>query len=405
MFHLKKIIPVVLIFIGFHATACIFASDLLVGEGKPYSRLEEALAKAKPGDQIIVSPLKDSRPYRQTALQIKTAKLTIRSADPTQRVRLDGDGFNYSGRGAVPRAIIQFDPGANGCLLEGFELVNAHNESFNGAGVRINQANDITIRHCHIQHNDMGIMSNGSVMENTGANQLIEGCIITDNGSEKQPGQNHNLYLGGTSVTVRACEIARSLTGHDLKSRAHLNWIEYNYLHDSSNRELDLVDAAGNTDIPESHTVLLGNLIVKKKNINGNKNVIHFGRDGKASHNGMLYVIHNTIVSQYVSPIIDLSSGQGVIFCNNRLDDAGANQAGLVVAVRGGEGKIEGKGNLIPKGFQSSLPSTITGLPIMQWDQLDLPWMEGKRLPLMQYKSVGQIVPRAATKPGAADEK
>ena len=77
-------------------------------------------------------------------------------------------------------------------------------------------------------------------------------AFIEKNGDLKEPGQNHNLYLGGTSVTVRGCEIASSLTGHNLKSRAHQNWIEYNFIHDSANRELDLVDGEGNTDAPNS---------------------------------------------------------------------------------------------------------------------------------------------------------
>jgi hypothetical protein len=45
--------------------------------------------------------------------------------------------------------------------LEGFELNGAHNATHNGAAVRINQANGVTIRDCLIHHSDMGIMSNG----------------------------------------------------------------------------------------------------------------------------------------------------------------------------------------------------------------------------------------------------
>ena len=125
-------------------------------------------------------------------------------------------------RAACPRAIIQFNKGADGCVLEGFELSGAHNESFNGAGVRINQANDVTIRDCAIHDNDMGIMSNGDGTDATGKNQLIESCLIYSNGNAKHSGYNHNLYLGGTSVRIVACEIHSSLTGHNLKSRAHL---------------------------------------------------------------------------------------------------------------------------------------------------------------------------------------
>ena len=291
-----------------------FAATLDVGTSRRFSRIEEALAKATPGDVIVVYPGE----YTKTALLVKTPMLTLKAA--AEKVTLDGEGFNYSGRGSVPRAIIQFEPTASDCTLEGFVLLNASNESFNGAGVRINQANNITLRNCIIQKNEMGIMSNGSVQANTGTNQLIEGCLISDNGTAKQPGYNHNLYLGGTSVTVRKCEIARSVTGHNVKSRAYITRVEHCYVHDSANREFDLVDGKGNTDVLNSDAYLVENKIHKSDTCTGNRNVIHFGKDGDAHHNGTLYLVRNQIRSQYVSPIVDISDGKGVHFLENIIE-------------------------------------------------------------------------------------
>ena len=144
----------------------------------------------------------------------------------------------------MPRAIFQFNPEATGCRLEGFELSGAHNESHNGAGVRINQADHVTIHDCSIHDNDMGIMSNGNGSLASAVDQRIEHCAIHHNGDLARPGYNHNLYLGGTSVTLRFCEVAHSLTGHNVKSRAHYTRVEYCFVHDSANREFDLVDAA-----------------------------------------------------------------------------------------------------------------------------------------------------------------
>lgn len=372
------------------------AEALSVGDGQPFSRIDQALANAHAGDEIVVHPHQDAAPYRKVALQIRTPRLTIRSVDPGTFITLDGEGFGYSGSGPVSRAIVQFDPGADGCVLEGFELINARNDSFNGAGVRINQANDITIRRCRIQHNDMGIMSNGSLAAQTGARQLIEACLIADNGTDREPGQNHNLYLGGTSVTVRTCEIARSTTGHNLKSRAHFNWIEYNYIHDSSNRELDLVDAKDATDAPDSNTVLLGNFIVKKPSITGNKAVIHFGRDGKASHDGTLYLVHNTIVTPYISPVVDVSDGRGVVFTNNAIDDALAKQAGVLIHLKPPAATVTGAGNSLPDGFFGRLPQSVQAGPIVPWDRVQLPWPAGHRSELLEYLGIGKTQPRQA---------
>ena len=115
------------------------------------------------------------------ALLIRQPNLTIRAVQDVsgRRVRLSGTGFDYSGNGPVPRAIVQFDPAAHDGTLDGFELSGAHNGSFNGAGVRINQANNILVTHCEIYDNDMGIMSNGSVLASppSGDHQRIASSI------------------------------------------------------------------------------------------------------------------------------------------------------------------------------------------------------------------------------------
>lgn len=328
-------------------SAATFAATLDVGTSRRFVRIEEALAKAAPCDVIVVYPGE----YTKTALLVKTPKVTLKAA--AEKITLDGQGFDYSGRGSVPRAIIQFEPSASDCTLEGFILLNASNESFNGAGVRINQANNITIRNCIIQKNEMGIMSNGSVQANTATNQLIEGCLISDNGTAKQPGYNHNLYLGGTSVTVRKCEIARSVTGHNVKSRAHITRVEHCYVHDSANREFDLVDGKGNTDVMNSDAYLVENKIHKSDTCTGNRNVIHFGKDGDAQHSGTLYLARNTIRTQYTSAIVDISDGKGVHFHENTFE--GANLK--LFTLRAPDAQAVGGGNTLPANCKPSLLS------------------------------------------------
>jgi hypothetical protein len=332
-------------FVSMCLCAATFAATLDVGTSRRFARIEEALAKATPGDVIVVYP----GDYKKTALLVKTPKVTLKAA--AEKVTLDGAGFNYSGRGSIPRAIIQFEASANDCTLEGFILLNASNESFNGAGVRINQANNITVRNCVIQKNDMGIMSNGSVQANTATNQLIEGCLISDNGTTKQPGYNHNLYLGGTSVTVRKCEIARSVTGHNIKSRAHITRVEHCYVHDSANREFDLVDGKGNTDVLNSDAYLVDNKIHKSDTCTGNRNVIHFGKDGDAHHTGTLYLVRNTIRTQYATAIVDISDGKGVHFHENTFE--GANLK--LFTLRAPDAQAFGGNNKVPANCKPSL--------------------------------------------------
>ena len=163
--------------------AILSAADLTVGSGGNYLRIEDAIAVAAAGDVILVSPQPGDKPYARTHLALFQSRITIRAVNSKgDRVRLEGDGYDYSGQGRIPRAIVQFNKGADGCVIEGFELSGAHNTSHNGAGIRINQANQVTVRDCVIHRNDMGIMSNGDGTPQTAADQLIEDCLIHSNG-------------------------------------------------------------------------------------------------------------------------------------------------------------------------------------------------------------------------------
>lgn len=353
------------------------AETLEVGPGKRFSRIEEANAQARPGDVILVHPRTGGEPYERTAVYVRQARLTFRAvqAEGSRWVKIDGSGFDYSGRGSTPRALFQFNAGTDDCVLEGFELSGAHNDSHNGAGVRINQANNVIVRHCSIHHNDMGIMSNGDGSQERGLSQLIEFCEIHHNGDPADPGFNHNLYLGGTSVTLRACEVHSSLTGHNVKSRAHHNRIEYCYVHDSANREFDLVDAA-DTARPDSHAVLLGNVIVKDPNCGGNRSVIHFGQDGGKEHDGTLHLAFNTIFTPFISPVVDLSAPKAKAqLTGNVVWDGGRRQNGQkLIAARAGASlsSASGKHNRLG-GLFAGLEGTALDLATNVIGRFDAP--------------------------------
>jgi len=325
-------------FAAIAALAPVAAATLEVGPGKPFSRIEEANAKARAGDVILVYPRSGGRPYDKTAVFVRQKNLTFRGLPGAVKfhVAISGQGFDYSGAGSTPRAIFQFNPGTDNCTLEGFELFGAHNSSHNGAGVRINQANHVAVRKCSIHNNDMGFMSNGDGSLATAVDQRIEGCRIYRNGDPAEAGQNHNLYLGGTSVTLRFCEIHHSLTGHNVKSRAHHTRVEYCYVHHSANREFDLVDAA-ETARSQSDAVLLGNIIAKDPKCRGNGTVIHFGQDGGKGHQGTLYLAFDTIVTPFSSPVVELSAAGSKARLLGNVVASSTRQAGQkVAAVRGG---------------------------------------------------------------------
>lgn len=336
----------------FSANAWEAGPVLKVGPGKDFERIEDAVQAAVPGTEIIVYPRKGREPYTQVHILVRTPKLTIRSADPKHPIVLDGAGFDYSGAGSIPRAIVQFNAGADGGKLVGFILQNAHNQTHNAAGVRISQANGVTVSRCIIRSNDMGVMSDGSAVQKTGTDQRIERCRIVRNGALEDAGFNHNLYLGGNSAVVSRCDIGWSLTGHNLKSRVHQLTVSDCFIHDAANRELDLVDSKENTDQPNSSTLLLGNRIVKDPNCQGNKNVIHFGTDQGVLHDGVLTLRKNFIETPFSSPVIDLSDGKGLVLQKNRFSDAGSGSRAPLVQQRTKiDIPIRGSENQFPKNF------------------------------------------------------
>ncbi|HVT12441.1 MAG TPA: right-handed parallel beta-helix repeat-containing protein [Fimbriimonadaceae bacterium] len=334
-------------------------SVLTVGDGETYSRIEAALAAAKAFDTIQVYP--SSAGYGQTALRVTKPGVVIVGMGAS-RIKIDGTGYDYTGAGSVPRAIFQVEPKAKGVQIRHFELTGAHNDSYNGAGVRINQASNVTVEDCDIHGNDMGIMSNGTQGDAQAAsNQVITHCVIHGNGNAADPGYNHNLYLGGTSVTVEFCEIYGSLTGHNLKSRAHYNLVRYCYIHDSANRECDFPEA-WDTQRPNSNAVLIGDVIVKDPNCPGNRETIHFGVES-GSRNGTLYLVNDTIVTPFLSGVVALSTSTGsASFQNSVVVNTVQNAPNLLDLSNGGlAASASGRNNWISRQYDLSATHIDSG--------------------------------------------
>lgn len=303
-----------------------------VGLGFAFERIEDAVAAANAWDTIFVHPLPDGAPYEKVAVLMRKPGITIKATgDASGQVRIAGEGFDYSGVGAVPRAVFQFNPEASYCTLEGFKVSGARNSSGNGAGVRINGANIVTIRNCEIHGCDMGVMSNGilgSPHEGAGVYQVYERLNVHHNGSPLKDGYSHNFYLGGWSAAIRHCEVHHSLSGHNIKARTKLVKIEDSYIHNSANREIDIVDSEESTQ-SDSNAEIDRCLIVKDPNCLGNREVIHFGQDMGGKRNGLLIIYQSAIVSPFITPVIRLSSfGERALISQSTIWDGGAGTPG-----------------------------------------------------------------------------
>jgi hypothetical protein len=90
--------------------------------------------------------------------------------------------------------------------------------------------------------------------------------------------------------------------------------------------------------------------------------VIHFGQDGGNDHDGTLVLVHNTIVTPFVTHVVDLSAPKAKARLVNNLLWNGGGGPMQVARVRNGaqEAGIAGSHNWAPRGVQAALGAKFT---------------------------------------------
>ena len=282
-----------------------------VGPSRPFQTLAGLPALA-PGDVVEV----DSGTYNEVkrwrnAGTIANPIVLRGTGTGTNRPVFDASGKTVDGTLPNPRAVFQIE--ADNIRIENFEFRNARNGD-NGAGIRVTQANNATIRNCRITLCDMGIMSDGNT------NLLIESSEIASNGTALYDGFSHNLYLGGDSATLRYCYIHDALYGQNFKTRGHYTELLHNWISDSQDGEVGLVDAA-ETVATNSHAVMIGNVVISKPRLSGYNSgrFIQFGQDSGGQHNGVLFAFNNTFAAgdNRIQFLSSNASGGTVVAHNN----------------------------------------------------------------------------------------
>ena len=288
---------------------CAGAATYQVGPTRSYQTVG-SLPSLSPGDIVEVDPGNYNEVKRWTRAGTAAQPIIVRGVGAARPV-FDATGLTVDGSLPNPRAVFQVE--ADYITLANLEFQNARNGD-NGAGIRVTSGNNVTVTNCRITMCDMGIMCDNN------SNLVIEASEICSNGTSLYDGYSHNFYLGGNSATVRFCYIHDSLNGQNFKTRAHYTELLYNYIADSQDGEVGLVDAA-ETAATNSHAVMIGNLIISKPRLSGYNTgrFIQFGQDSGGQHNGTLYAFNNTFVAgdgriQFLSAN---AAGATVLACNN----------------------------------------------------------------------------------------
>ena len=128
------------------------------------------------------------------------------------------------------------------------------------------------------------------------------------------------------------------------------------------------MDDVENTTAPESHALLSGCVIVKSDPCPGNKAVIHFGQDGGNRHNGTLFIVHCTILTPYISPVVDLSDTEaGVKYANSMvLDPTGSASGQVLINLRNGavSANTAGQNVWLSSGFSAPTGGNFSQITI-----------------------------------------
>lgn len=325
-----------------------------VGPGKPYATIA-ALPTLAPGDRVDIHPGTYNEVKRWTSSGTPGSPITIRGVGATRPV-IDATGRDVSGSGSVPRAAFQVN--GSHVVIENLVFANARNGN-NGAGVRITGGvTGITIRGCRIRDNDMGIMSDACDAV------LVEHCEIDHNGTASFSGYSHNLYMGGTGLTIRGCHIHDAPHGQNVKSRAHFTALFYNRIENSQDGEVGLVDAT-ETTTSNSNAVLIGNVIISKNRGGGwnSSRFVLFGSESGNAHTGTLYFVHNTCTAGATShTFLTISNASSGVVARNNVFTGSNNLLSLTAgATASGSGNWAPTGATVPAGFSATVTGAAPG--------------------------------------------
>lgn len=272
-------------------TPALTGPVLQVGPTRQYKTIASAVAKATGGTTVVIDPGTYKECMKLTGKGSAAAPVRIMGlvSATGERPVIDGAGLVLSGVRSTPRALFQVE--GEHIVIENLEFKNARNGN-NGAGIRLNGCAFTTVRNCKITYCDMGVQ--GGDKEAV----VFERCEVACCGTKDFDGYSHNFYMTGNTVILRHCHVHTALFGQNFKSRAHYNELWYNYIVDSLEGEICLVDSE-TTDAAHSNSLLVGNVVVSKDRGNDRNALkyVDFGSDTGKKHNGTLYCFHNTFIA------------------------------------------------------------------------------------------------------------
>jgi hypothetical protein len=257
------------------APATASAQVLHVGPGQHYRRPCQAIAAARPGDQIWVDA-RGSRTYRGDVCAWSTNRLTIIGVHG--RAHIDAAGRASQGKAIWVIA-------GNDTTIENVEFSGARVPDQNGAGIRQEGAN-LRLEHCYFHDNQEGILAG----DNPASSIVIDSSVFARSGAGD--GFSHNIYINHVrSFTLRYSYSTDARVGHLVKSRALRNYILYDRLtgaHGTDSYELDL---------PNGGLSYVIGTVIQQGARTENSNMLAYGEEGSLNPDSHLYAVNDTFVN------------------------------------------------------------------------------------------------------------
>lgn len=252
----------------------LFAERWQVGPTRNFISPNQVVSKVKDGDTVEI----DAGLYSGIgACAVWTqSNIVVRGAGGI--AHLEAAGAYVLGKGIFVSA-------GNNNTFEYLEFSGASVPDKNGAGIRVD-GSGIVIRHCYFHDNETGVLGPN------GGDVLIEFTEFDHNGSGD--GYSHNLYIGTCkSLTFRYNYSHNARIGHELKSRANINYIFYNRITTENG------NASRRIDLPQGGlAIIIGNIFQQGPNTS-NGNLLGYALENfNNTPPHQLYVINNTFVNQ-----------------------------------------------------------------------------------------------------------
>ncbi|MCX8079972.1 MAG: hypothetical protein N3F09_01900 [Bacteroidia bacterium] len=249
------------------------ATNWLVGPTKTYTKPSQVAGLVQHGDTVSI----DAGIYASDVCYWGKNNLLLRGVGGM--AHLKSNGLSYG-----DKAIWVI--GGDNVRVEYIEFSECTSTSHNGAGIRA-EGKNLTIRYCYFHDNENGIL--GGTFNPSKV--IIEHTEFYNNGYGD--GLSHNLYFNHIDTLIfrynysHHCKI-----GHELKSRAKVNYILYNRFSNENG------NASREIDLPNGGTcILIGNIIQQGQN-STNSGIIGYGLEGFTNPQPhQLYLINNTIVN------------------------------------------------------------------------------------------------------------